>query len=142
VIVPDVNLLLYAHITAFRKHERARAWWEELVGSGVEVGLAQPVLFGFVRIGTLARAFNPPLSVDSALATVESWLACPSVHLLTPGPRHIDIAFDILRALGTAGNLTTDVQIAAHAIENRGEVHSNDSDFGRIPGVRWTNPLK
>lgn len=48
----------------------------------------------------------------------------------------------LLREIGTGGNLTTNVQIAAHAVESNGEVFSNDGDFGRFDGLRWTNPLK
>jgi predicted nucleic acid-binding protein len=48
----------------------------------------------------------------------------------------------LLRHLGTGTNLTTDVQIAAHAIEVNGEVHSNDGDFGRFEGLSWINPLR
>jgi predicted nucleic acid-binding protein len=39
------------------------------------------------------------------------------------------------------GNLTTDTHLAALAIEHQGELHSNDADFGRFPGLRWRNPL-
>jgi hypothetical protein len=46
-----------------------------------------------------------------------------------------------LRHLGTGGNLTTDMQLAACAIENQAELHSNDGDFGRFPELRWVNPL-
>jgi len=31
--------------------------------------------------------------------------------------------------------------MAALAVENQAEVHLNDTDFGRFPGVRWSNPL-
>ena len=58
-----------------------------------------------------------------------------------PGPRHLEIAFGLLHELGAAGNLTTDAQLAALAIERQGEVHSNDADFGRFRGLRWVNPL-
>lgn len=37
--------------------------------------------------------------------------------------------------------LATDAQIAAHAIEHAGVVHSDDRDFGRFAGLRWRNPL-
>ena len=60
---------------------------------------------------------------------------------LVPGTRHLDTAFRLLTTLGTGGNLTTDVQIAAHAVEYGGEVYSNDADFSRFAGVRWVNPL-
>jgi uncharacterized protein len=46
-----------------------------------------------------------------------------------------------LRELGVARNLTTDVQLAAHAIENQARLCSNDSDFARFQGLRWENPL-
>jgi predicted nucleic acid-binding protein len=72
---------------------------------------------------------------------VTDWLHQPSVRFLPPGPRHLDIAFDLLHGIGTAGKLTTDIQLAALALENDAEMHSNDSDFGRFPGLRWVNPL-
>jgi len=60
---------------------------------------------------------------------------------LLPGPRHMEISFDLLRRLGASGNLTTDTQLAALAIEYQAEMHSNDQDFGRFPQLRWVNPL-
>jgi hypothetical protein len=53
----------------------------------------------------------------------------------------LDTAFRLIEQLGTASNFTTDAQLAAHAIEHGGEVHSNDGDFGRFDGLRWVNPL-
>jgi toxin-antitoxin system PIN domain toxin len=141
VIVPDVNLLLYATISGFPEHTRARRWWEELLGGDNEVGLAAPALFGFVRICTNPRIFDRPLAVDDAVTRVEEWLDQPSVRFLQPGPRHIEIAFRLLRQLGAASNLTTDVQLAAHAIENQAEVQSNDGEFARFPDLRWSNPI-
>jgi predicted nucleic acid-binding protein len=57
VIIPDINLLLYAHVSAVPEHERARAWWEALLNGSREVGIAAPVLFGFVRLATNPRAW-------------------------------------------------------------------------------------
>lgn len=37
--------------------------------------------------------------------------------------------------------LATDLHLAALAIENQADLHSNDTDFGRFPGLRWRNPL-
>jgi len=141
MIVPDVNLLLYAHINAFPRHRDARKWWEGLLGGQVEVGVSSPALFGFVRIATNRKVFDPPMSVEAAFERVESWFTRSSVRFLQPGPRHLEIAASLLRQLGSAGNLTTDAQLAALAIENQAELHSNDSDFGRFPGLRWVNPL-
>jgi toxin-antitoxin system PIN domain toxin len=141
VIVPDMNMLLYAHVDAFPHHEAAKTWWEGLLNSDRQVGLASVVIFGFIRIGTNRRVFTEPLSVADAIAHTRGWLAQPNVTALVPGTRHLEIAFRLLEQQGTASNLTTDAQLAAHAIEHGGEVHSNDGDFGRFEGLRWANPL-
>jgi predicted nucleic acid-binding protein len=81
------------------------------------------------------------MSADVAASTIERWLGRPHVHLLVPGARHVELALGLARSLGTAANLTTDIQIAALAIEHQAELHSNDSDFARFAGLRWINPL-
>ena len=50
MIIPDVNVLLYAHIDVFPQHADARRWWEGAVGSREEIGVPSVVVFGFVRI--------------------------------------------------------------------------------------------
>ena len=142
MIIPDVNLLLYAEIDAHRLHARARRWWEDALSGDRQVGLPPVCLFGFLRLGTSRQVFTDPLEVGDAVGRVEAWLARPNVTSLVPGRVHLETAFRLLRQLGTGANLTTDVQIAAHAIEVNGELHSNDGDFGRFEGLRWVNPLK
>lgn len=129
-------------MTGFPSHVPAREWWERVLNSSTEVGLADPALFGFLRLSTNPRVLIEPLAVGKAVSYVRGWLDRPNVRYLLPGPRHLDVAFGMLEAAGTAGNLTTDVQLAALAIEYDGEVHSNDTDFGRFPGLRWVNPLQ
>lgn len=141
MIVPDVNLLLYAHVAAFPEHARARRWWEALMSGSREVGVAAPALFGFVRLVSNPRVLDRPLAVSEALGRVEEWLERPHVHFAQPGPRHLAIAFELLRTVGAAANLTTDAQLAAIAIEHQGELHSNDGDFQRFPRLRWVNPI-
>jgi toxin-antitoxin system PIN domain toxin len=141
MIVPDVNMLLYAEIDGFPQHGSARQWWEDLLNGERQVGLTSASVFGFIRISTNRRVFEKPLATVDAIARVRSWLAMPNVRFLVPGTRYLDTAFQLLEQLGTASNLTTDVQLAAHAIEHGGEVHSNDVDFGRFDGLRWVNPL-
>lgn len=141
MIVPDVNLLLYAVINGFPHHKVAHGWWEETLNSSTEVGLAAPAVFGFIRIATNPRLLNPPLTVEAATGLVSAWLAQPNVSALRPGPRDFEIAFDLLRGVGTGGNLTTGAQLAALAIEHQAEICSNDTDFARFPGLRVANPL-
>lgn len=142
MIIPDANLLLYAVVSGYPQHRRARAWWEQAVNGNTPIGLTHPALFGFLRIITNARVLHSPLPIGAAVDYVEDWLAQPGVVLLPAGPTHFRTALRLLGEIGTAGNLTTDVQLAAYAIEHDGEVHSNDTDFGRFAGLRWVNPLR
>ena len=141
MIVPDVNLLLYATVTGFPKHEPARVWLEDVLNGSTLVGLASPAVFGFIRIATNGRVLTSAMSVRDATDHVRLWLAQPNVRFVVPGPRHLEIAFGLLEAIGTGANLTTDAQLAAYAIEQDAELCSNDTDFGRFAGLRWYDPL-
>ncbi len=141
MIVPDLNLLLYAYFERYAQHAAAREWWEETVNGADSVGIAPPVAFGFVRMATNRKVYAPPLGVEEALATVESWFLNSNVQWLVASPKNLEIAFSLLRSEGTAGSLTTDAQIAAFAIEHQATLCSNDTDFGRFSGLKWSNPL-
>jgi uncharacterized protein len=84
---------------------------------------------------------SPPLPVGAATGYVSAWLAQPNVSHLIPGLRHIEIAFSLLAGVGTGANLTTDVQLAALALEYDADICSNDADFARFRGLRHLNPL-
>jgi hypothetical protein len=114
---------------------------EETLGRPEPVGLPWAVVLGFIRITTHRRVLMNPLPVGVALAHAGSWLEQPQVFLLHPGERHASLIFDLLRGLGTAGNLTTDAHLAALAIEHQAELNSTDADFARFPGLRWRNPI-
>ncbi len=141
MIVPDINLLLYAYNSGAAQHSAARIWWETLLNAETPVGLPWAVACGFVRLATHARVFAAPMPLELALGIVESWWNRGHVQAIHPGPRHWGLLCQNLRAAGTAGALTTDAHLAALAMEWQCELHSNDADFSRFPGLRWHNPL-
>jgi uncharacterized protein len=141
MIIPDVNLLIYAHNDGAPHHARAREWWERLLNGKTPVGLSWLTIAGFIRLMTHPRILAAPLEVASTLAHVRAWLAQPPVRIVQPGSKFEQLFLDYLEALGTAGNLTTDAQLAALAVEHQAELHSNDGDFARFDGLRWRNPL-
>lgn len=141
MIVPDVNLLVYAYNATSPQHARASAWWERLMEGEEPVGLPWAVVCGFVRLVTHPAVLDEPLSPAAALDRVDRWLEQENVCLLDPGPQHVAILRTLFAATGVAGSLTTDAHVAAIAIEHRAEVHSNDADFARFPGLRLHNPL-
>ena len=61
--------------------------------------------------------------------------------MIEPGPDHLTIMTEMLAAAGRGGNLVPDAHIAALAIQHDAEIHTNDRDFSRFPGLRWSNPL-
>ncbi len=141
MIIPDVNLLVYAYNSDAPKHHRARAWWEEAVRGYQPIGVAWVVALGFLRIITSRAVLVRPMEAAVALRHVRTWLEQPSVRVVQPGPRHLDILGGFVQAGAIASAVVTDAHIAALAVENQAEVHSNDTDFGRFPGLRWKNPL-
>ncbi len=141
MILPDINLLVYAYNRDAPEHGGAREWWEALLSSADPVGLPWAVSCGFIRLMTHPAVLVRPLEPQRAVAYVRSWLDRPSVEVLDPGPRHLELLGHLLGGLGVAGNLTTDAHLAALAIEHQCELNSNDADFERFPGLRWRNPL-
>jgi len=141
VILPDVNLLVYAYAAQAPQHAVARTWWERTVGSREPVGLPWAVSLGFLRLMTHPAVLSTPMRPGEALAALESWHQRPNVYVLEPGPRHLSLLRGLLESLGLAGNLTTDAHLAALAIEHGCVLASNDADFGRFPGLRSVNPL-
>jgi hypothetical protein len=65
VIVPDVNLLLYAYAARFPHHGQARDWWAACLSGREPVGLSHVVMFAFIRIGTNGRISDNPMTLDA-----------------------------------------------------------------------------
>lgn len=141
MIVPDINLLVYTYNSDAPRHAHARAWWEGLLNGRDPVGIPWAVSLGFVRLMTNPAVLVTPVAPGVAISFVRSWLDRAHVEVVNPGPRHLEILAHLFDAVGAGSNLTTDTHLAAIAIEYQGEVHSNDADFARFPGLRWRNPL-
>lgn len=141
MILPDINLLVYAHNEAAPLHDRARAWWKDRMSGRAPVAIPWAVTFGFVRLVTHPSVLAVPLTPEEALDRIDDWFGQEHVVVLEPGPRHLRIARDLFRATAVGGSLTTDTHLAALAIEHGAELHSNDRDFERFPGLRLRNPL-
>lgn len=139
--IPDANVLLYAVDATSPRHRPARRWLEEQLSGTETVGFAWVVLLAFLRLSTSPRIFRDPLGPEEALDLIDEWLAQPCATVVHPGARHAAILRELLRPLGTAGNLTTDAHLAALAIEHGAELCSSDADFSRFPGLRWSDPL-
>ena len=141
MLIPDINLIVYAYNSDAPEHASAKRWWEETLSGETRVGLPWAVLLGFIRIMTSRRILIDPMPMDEAIGHVRSWMAQPQTEVVHPGPQHLDLVGRLAAGSAATGELTTDLHLAALAIEYQAELHSNDTDFRRFPGLRWFNPL-
>ncbi len=142
MILVDANLLIYAVNLDAPHHRSARRWLQEVLSGTASVGLPWTSLLAFVRITTRPGVLANPLAVEEAIGFVDEWLDQPFVEPVLPGDGHWPILRNLLRASGTAGNLTSDAHLAALAIERGATICSADYDFRRFPGVEHVNPLE
>ena len=141
MIIPDLNLLVYAHNTGDRGHSTAHRWWDELLTSNEIIGIPLAVSIGFVRLATNPGVLSPPMTGAHAIAIVKMWFQHPQVIQLDAGDNHFNHLEQCLDAAGRAGRLVTDAHLAALAMDYDAEIHTADQDFRVFPSVRWRNPL-
>ncbi len=141
MILPDINVLLYAYNPHAPQHGAASRWWESVMNGDELIGLPNEISLGFVRIATNSRLGTAVVPLDRARQVVETWLALPNVRVLTPPADHFTKVMALItRAMGS-GPLISDAVLASYAIENRAVLHTNDADFSRFPTLNWRNPL-
>lgn len=140
MILLDANLLVYAHVSDYAEHERARNWLDQKLGEPARVGLPWESILAFVRLVTNPRVFARPESIKQAWRQVEEWLDAPSAFVPCPTERHRAVLSTLLVQV-TRPNLVPDAHLAALAIEHGLVLCSTDGDFARFPGLRWENPL-
>lgn len=141
MIVPDVNLLIYAHDSSAPQHAAARKWWEAALCGGEPVGVCVVVVLAFIRLMTHPTLSENPMSVSQAKGLVEGWLEQPNCRVLPVSDRTVALFLKLISEFGQGGNFCTDAMIAASAKEYDGCVYSSDRDFDRFTDVRWSNPL-
>jgi len=142
VILPDANLLLYAHNVASEEHSKAKRWLEAILSGAEPVGLCWPVILAFLRIATNQRIFPRPLSRTQAVVIVADWLEQPQTVVLSPAENHWTILQRMLSAGKASGVLVSDAHLAALAVEHGATLYSTDRDFTRFPGLKFQNPLE
>lgn len=141
LILPDVNVLVYALRDASSYHTECRSWLDDLMHGDEAFGMSELVLSGFVRIVTHPRIFDPPTKLADALDFVAALRSAPGYTVTRPGPRHWDIFANLCRHARARGSLVSDAYLAALAIESGSEWTTTDGDFARFSGLRWRRPF-
>ena len=141
MILPDVNVLIYAFRPGTPQHTNCSRWLESVVNGEATYGMSPLVLSSFLRILTNRRIYQPPDPLEKVLAFADVLLGQPHCQIIHPGPRHWRIFCDLCRQTNVSGGLVPDAWFAALAIESGCEWITLDRDFRRFDGLRWRTPF-
>jgi hypothetical protein len=137
----DANLLLYAVDRRSPHNSRASVWLQEVLTGDRRVGLPWQTIGAFLRISTHPRVSENPLSPQEASDYVGSWIDADPVWVPPATERTAHVLAGLVTRSGVTGNLITDAQLAALAIEHGLVLCSADTDFARFQELRWNNPM-
>jgi toxin-antitoxin system PIN domain toxin len=137
----DANVLLYSVDQSSRHHAQCAEWVRNAFTGPRRIALPWQTIGAFLRIATHPRVFSRPLPSDDAWTIVEQWLTAPNCWIPEASERTARILGRLISELDIRGNVVTDAQLAALAIEHGVPVVSVDSDFARFSEISWLNPL-
>ena len=138
MILPDINVLVYAFLEDADHHDVYRRWLGSARATD-ELLLPDAVLSGFRRIVTNRRLQPVPAPIKEAFAFTTA---------LAQGARLLDSSRSVWRAFSDliendeqiVANRVPDAYLAAVAISHRAHLATRDRGFGRFPGLRWFDP--
>jgi hypothetical protein len=141
VLLPDVNILIYAHRVESPEHERYAEWLRRLATASEPFALSELGCSAFVRIVTHSKIWDEPTELADALKFVDNLRSRSNARPLTHGASSWEIFGRMCVAARARGKLVADAYHAALAIEHGCELVTADADFARFPGLRWCHPF-
>jgi len=141
MVLPDVNVLVYAHREDASDHAAYRRWLEGVVNGDHAYAVSELVLSGFIRVVTHPKVFRRPSPLAEAFAFAGQVAGQPGCVSIAPGARHWELFQRLCRECNARGNLVPDAYLAAMAIESGCEWITTDRDYSRFKGLRWRHPL-
>lgn len=140
MILPDVNILIYAFRADMIQHPRIRPWLTSVIESDAAFGISPLTLSALVRITTNVKAFRVPSVLKECFEFCEALTSQPNCRIVEPGERHWTIFKRLCLETETTGPRVTDAWFAALAIEHGCEWVTLDRDYARFPGLDWRTP--
>jgi uncharacterized protein len=140
VILPDVNVLIYAFRKDSPHHSLCRRWLTEIVSGDSPFGISPLALAAVVRITTNPRVLSAPSSIEEAFNFCDDIFGQPLCRVVEPGEGHWSILRRLCIETETRGPRVTDAWFAALAIEAGCTWITFDRDFARFPGLDWRVP--
>lgn len=141
MILPDVNVLVYAFRREAEHHERYATWLAGVIAGADELALHDVVLASMARIVTNPRIFADPAPMSATLDFLSRVRAARRARWLPPS----SVTWDELDQLtrqdrGIRGNLVPDAHLAALALAHGCRIATADRGFARFPGLTCFDP--
>jgi uncharacterized protein len=140
MMLPDVNVLIYALRKDAPQHVICRPWLDAVIQGDAQFGISPLTLSAVVRITTNRRTYNVPSTLTEAFGFCEDLLLQPHCQVVEPGERHWQIFQRLCVEADVQGPMVTDAYFAALAIEWGCEWITLDRDYARFPGLEWSVP--
>jgi toxin-antitoxin system PIN domain toxin len=142
VVAVETNILVYAHLSALPFHPAAHEALMKLAAGSATWCIPWPCVHEFCSVVSNPKAFDPCLDAGEALLAIDTLRKTSRLKMIGPGPEHLEVLLDVIRASGARGGAIHDARIAAVCIEHGvDEIWTADRDFLRFPGIRVRNPL-
>jgi toxin-antitoxin system PIN domain toxin len=141
VILPDVNVLVYAHRTDSAHHTGHAGWLARAAEGQEPIALTSMTVAGFTRIVTHPRIFPEPATPHEAHGFIEALIESPLCRWLEPSDRWWSIFVELCRHTRARGNVVPDAALAALALESGCRLATADAGFARFPRLQWFHPV-
>ena len=143
MILPDVNVLIYAFHEQADQHQVYAGWLNNARYEGEELLFPDSVLLGFLRIVTSPRIYDLPAPIDQALAFASALRRGRRARVVED-LGSVWSAFErlVARDRQIKGNLVPDAYIAAVAISHKARVATRDRGYSRFSGLSWFDPAE
>ncbi|MBV9012957.1 MAG: PIN domain-containing protein [Pseudonocardiales bacterium] len=141
MILPDVNVLVYAFRREVEHHERYATWLARVVAGADELALHDTVLTAVARLVTNPKIFADPAPMSVALEFLARIREARRARWLPSG----DATWTELEQLvhqdrALRANLVPDALLAALARTHGCRIATADRGFARFPGVHSFDP--
>ncbi len=141
MILPDVNVLVYAFRREAAGHQRYAECLAGAVAGEEELALHDTPLAGFVRIVTNPRIVAKPAPPATSLDSVARLRGARRARWLPAGNAAWGRVGGLVAAdRGVAGNLVPDAHLAALALAHGCRLATADRGVARFPGLDWFDP--
>jgi toxin-antitoxin system PIN domain toxin len=140
MILPDVNVLIYAFRTDVPQNALCNRWLTNIVASDTRFGISPLALAAVIRVTTDRRIYSTPSSLPDVYRFADYLLGQPNCQIVEPGQRHWSIFMRLCIETDTRGPRVSDAWYAALAIEWGCEWITFDRDYARFRGLKWQLP--